>query len=100
MLGSLRSHGTRLSLARQSNPCLGQRKGGRFERRWLKFLYNYCKASDLSNVCSVLVFARLGVECSTVVIANVLVWKRSVRCAHTARAIKLGQYLTKVIANV
>ena len=26
LVGSLRSHGTRLSLSRQSNPCLGQRK--------------------------------------------------------------------------
>ena len=28
------------------------------------------------------VFAMLGVECSTKFIANVLVWKCSVRCAH------------------
>ena len=36
------------------------------------------------------VFARLGVECSTFVIANVLVWTRSVRFARTARASLMG----------
>ena len=33
----------------------------------------------------------LGVECSTFVIANVCSNTRSVRFAHTAHAIKLGQ---------
>lgn len=67
------------------------------EGRWFRGLY-------VTNLVAynvfVSMFAILGVECSTEVIANVLVWTRSVRYAHTAHAIKLGQYLTDVIANV
>ena len=39
IVGSLRSHGTRLSLARQSNPCL-VRGRAKVERSWIivKFL--------------------------------------------------------------
>lgn len=45
------------------------------------------------------VFARLGVECSTEVIANVCSNMCSVRCAHTAHASLMGAYAPKRSAN-
>ena len=45
------------------------------------------------------VFAILGVECSTEVIANVLVWTRSARFAHTVHASLMGAYAPKRSAN-
>ena len=60
-------------------------------------MYTVCHGSwrDFGTAVGVFVCAEMNT-----IFGATFVGKRSVRCAHTAHAIKLGQYLTKVIANV